>query len=147
MRGSLILNIGGHSTRVVSLSPLDHGPGPGPDRPIRTDEHQIGQHPDLHDRLAADRVTLAPHQGPPVSLCILRSHLRRRATGRHGDLLGRPQRGCIGGRLCASPRLHHAQEVDGSEDEHAGQEQHGGSKDGDRSRLGGPVGGSLHPVS
>src|SRR5439155_3811714 len=82
-----VLNIGGHCTRVVSLDPLDHGPSPGPDRPIRTDEHQIGKDLYLHDRLPGVRGTLARHQGSPVSFRILRGHLRRRATSGYRDLL------------------------------------------------------------
>src|SRR6266536_2835475 len=78
-----VLNIGGHCTRVVSLDPLDHGPGPGPDCAIRTDEHQIGKDLRLHDRLPGTRGTIARHQGPPVPLGILRSRFRWRATGRH----------------------------------------------------------------
>jgi hypothetical protein len=142
-----VLNIGGHCTRVVSLDPLDHGPSPGPDRTVRTDEHQIGKDLYLHDRLPGTRGTFARHQGSPVSLRILRRHFRGRATSRYGDLLGRRKRGCVGGGLGASTSLHHAQEVDGNEHQHAGQEQHGSGQDGDRSGFGGPPGNGPHPVS
>ena len=132
-----VLNIGGHCTRVVSLDPLDHGPSPGPDRTVRTDEHQIGKDLYLHDRLPGVRGTVARHQGSPVSLGILRrrdqrvinrgadepyfravtlgrGHLRKRRTERHEHRrLGAQQTGRDGHalRMIARARCDHASRV------------------------------------